>query len=591
MSAEKTKSQIFLHNNDSSLSSLPLQIIPAQVSSVGFNTLKKLPTNSSNSSSAATINTVRSKTLARLFTRNRSTSTVNDRHDEPHFPLNASSAVNDDDQQKVSNLFGFTGKPQKFKLRSKGKSRPDLTIQTTGHHSLKLPKKLLNSPSVDDFGKKTALSSMSLNNLFHRPIGQAKLETNHKPNQDESLGVSKPLGSLSQRTSVTLSSQSSNSFVSDKNFAALFNFTEIDYVNVTLDGNLDLPSIQDIHRKYMISTDQFVQSKLHKNVGDASHTVDAYTEQDDSEVMLTPIEADKKIFESFNELFCMIYPLFVPSAQVVLRSGKSATQLLITMEHASNFVRQRIVSNLSDKNRGIKKENSPISSPFEDRSLQDNIDEDATEVEKKELIKELSEFFEKCITLMLTNYRLIRRRLEDSNTRSINEFSNRPRNPNTTTKENKCKCDLKVKDWETVCGLWKYFNTKVRFFMLNAFYPLQAHFVEERILQKRYDSIEIQIESLLMKAFRDAIITPHLSQRASEISKTYSHLGELSQFHPLYLAELAYFKENTDIYKTLRKCFGVIRSHLSQASMHSDDKLAGELEFEEFVQWFNSVVR
>lgn len=600
MSTEDTRSPMFLHSNESSLSSLPLQKMPAQVSSVGFNTLKKQPTNTSISSSTATINTVKSNSLARLFTRNRSSSTLNERHDEPRLSVDGLNSTNSEDLQKVSSLFKLSRKQTKFKLISKGSSRPDLTIQTTGHHSLKLPKKLLSSSSVDDFGKKTAPSSMSLNSLFHRPHGQAKNDTSQKINQDESIGVTKPMTTMSQRTSVTLSSQSSNSFVSNRSFAALFNFTESDFVNNTMDGNTDLPTIQEIHRKYMISTDQFVQAKLHRNTVDGSHSVNTELEQDE-DLILTPIEAEKEKFKAFSELFAMMYALFVPSAQVTLRNGKSAAQLLVTMEHAANFVRQRLVTDISKEKEikvlGLKKESGERTSllPFEDDSLfGENIDEEATEAEKKELIQELSEFFERCITVMMTNYGLNRRRLAEPNAKNNYESLHRPRTQNSMPRGNKNKYDLILKEWEIISGLWHYFNTKVRFFMLNAFFPLQAHLDEETVLQKEFEPIEILIENLLMKAFRDVVIIPHLNQRASEISKT-SNLpdssGETHSLQPIYAAELAYFQQNTAIFKTLRKCFGSIRSHLKQTWGTPDDKLAGEPEFEEFVHWFNSIPR
>lgn len=598
MSTDNSRSQIFLHSNGSSLSSLPLQKMPAQVSSVGFNTLKKQPTNSSVSSSTATINTVKSNSLARLFTRSRSSSTLNDKQDESRLSLDGLNSTNSEDLQKMSSLFKLSRKQTKFKLTNKGTTRPDLTIQTAGHHSLKLPKKLLSSSSVDDFGKKNNPSSMSLNSLFHRPHGQTKLETNQKSNQDDAMGVSKPLSSMSQKSSVTLSSQSSNSFVSDRNFAALFNFTESDFANNATDGNSDLPTIQEIHRKYMISADQFVQAKLHRNTADGPHSVSAET-YDEDDLVLTPIEAEKKNFKVFSELFAMMYALFIPSTQITLRNGRSAPQLLITMEHAANFVRQRLVPNISkeketkslySRNDGSR---STITLSLEaDSSFPNNIDEEATEAEKKELVQELSEFFEKCITMMLTNYRQNRRRLTES--KNTYESLNRPRTQNSMPRGSKSKYDLILKEWDLISGLWQYFNTKVRFFVLNAFFPLQAHLDEEKVQQKTFEPIEILIENLLLKAFRDVVIIPHLNQRASEVAKALvppDSSEELHPLHPIYDAEVSYFQQHTDCFKSLRKCLGTIRSHLRQTLMSPDDQLAGEPKFEEFVHWFNSIPR
>lgn len=594
MSTDNTRNQIFLHRNESSLSSLPLQRMPAQVSSVGFNTLKKQPTNSSVSSNTATINTVKSNSLARLFTRNRSSSIVNEKQEESLLSLDMLNTTNSEEMKKVSNLFKLSRKQAKFKLTSKGKTRPDLTIQTNGNNSLKLPQKSSNASSSEDYGKKVP-SSISLNSLFHRPHGQAKLETNQKASQDEAISASK---SISQKTSVNLSSQSSNSFVSDSNFAALFNFTESDFANNVTEGNAELPTIQEIHRKYMISADQFVQAKLHRNTAEGSHSVTTEPDYGD-DLVLTPVEAEKKNSKVFSELFAMMYALFVPSAQVTLRNGRSATQLLITMEHVANFVRQRLVANLScetyakvldSRDDGRK---SRIILPYEDdSSFPENIDEEATEAEKKQLVQELSEFFEKCITLMLTNYRLNRKRLTEIN--NNNESSNRLRTQNSKHRECKSKYDLILKEWDLISGLWQYFNTKVRFFVLNAFLPLQVHLDEEKIQQKKFQPIEIQIENLLLRAFRDVVVIPHLNQRASEFSKTWispDSVGQLHPLHPIQATELAYFQQNEDCFKSLRKCFGTIRSHLKQTLMSPDDQLAGEPIFEEFVHWFNSLPR
>lgn len=597
MSQDNIKTSLYLHKNDSSLSSLPSQRMPVQVSSVGFNTLKKQPTNVSVSSDATTINTLKSNSLARFFTRNRSSSTINEGSDVVLTLDLPGSVIGDDTSSSHKGLFKLSRKQPKFKITNKSMSKPDLTIQTTGHHALKVPKKLLSSSSVDEYGKKTAPSPISLNHIFHRPHGQSKADSIKL--QEDGSSTTKLFNSLPHRTSVSLSSQSSNSFVSDLNSAILFNFTDPNFMVNSADGNTDLPAILEIHRKYLVSTDQFMQSKLHRSMMDSPNPLN--TEQDkhftDDDLPLTPIESEKKYSQIFSDLFAMMHTLFIPSSQTTLSNGRTAPQLPLTMEHAANFVRQKLVKNLLKEQemeslrRTEKGRSSLIVGIDDDSSLKENIN-DAVELKKKELIQELCKFFEKCCSTIAKDKGFNSSVNETGGKRFSETMITRTQSQNQNTKG--LRLNEFLHEWEIISDTWQYFNKSVRYYLLNVFYPLQLFLNEEENQNGKKGTNQIRVESLLLKAFRDAVIMPHLNHRGSEISKSpFPMETTKARTIPssLYPEEKTYFQSRPDVFKTLKKCFGIIRSHLKLASGNSDDQLVEELAFEEFVHGFNLMSR
>ena len=79
MEGNNSNTPFYSHGNNSTSSTLqftPGTNTTSQISSVGFNNLKKVGTNSSQASTSSTI-TNRNNPITRLFTKNRSNSTVN----------------------------------------------------------------------------------------------------------------------------------------------------------------------------------------------------------------------------------------------------------------------------------------------------------------------------------------------------------------------------------------------------------------------------------------------------------------------------------------------------------------------------------
>lgn len=183
----------------------------SQVSSVGFNNLKKLNTNSSISTNAST-GSQKPNALTRLFTRNRSNTTLDE-------------TISDEEEDK--DKMTLERKPSHvFRMRNKRKPKKDLTVQTDLFKEPPHRKNTVNSPVTTTF-----------HNLFHRNIAE-----------EDSL-VTRPMGNI------TLSSSNSNSRIQDAHVAKVFKFT--DPSNSLDEDNEEV----DNYRKLFLPADQFLRSK------------------------------------------------------------------------------------------------------------------------------------------------------------------------------------------------------------------------------------------------------------------------------------------------------------------------------------------
>lgn len=632
--------QFYLHNNDSSLSTIQFHNLPTQVSSVGFNTLKKQATNTS-TSSIATSNTTKTNPLTRLFTRNRSSSTIDEEHPHSISQQDINDADSDDEAvgaekpKQGSGIFNMSRKlKSKLRFTNKAVARPDLSIQTNGHQTLKVPKKILSSTNVEDLAyRKNVTSPVSLHNLFHRPHSQSVVEQQPNNTSNEILLPQQQLNSNPKRTAIGLSSQSSNSFISDLNYAMIYNFTDPDYSGGNIESLSENNTLQDFHRRYMTSADQFVQQKMHRS----ANTETGLGINNEQESALPPEEfltksysdIEKEISRAFGNLLHMVRPLFLPSKQKVLKNGYPHPQLPMTIEHIANFVQDHIIvvrtgvteslgwlaeernRFLLSESQGNRSRHNTMSTTTSSTSSGDNIEDDFIEFKRREMVQELYNFFVRCFQILVKDYNTshlseLGKMAALSPTKSMDHETPPTRASNFAPKilgfvsESDYLNSFK-KNWIAISQIWIYFNTKVRFPILNAFYPLQNYFDENPIQgmngEVARDGVDIQ--SVLLIAFRDTVILPHLQQRKLESSRSllssislgdhskYRHL----EFNPLQLVERDYLKLDPDrIYKLLANCFGVISSHLRADLCSSDGELQSrETIFNEVAKWITVI--
>lgn len=592
-SSEQPQNQIYLHSNDSSLSTIQFQNFPTQVSSVGFNTLKKQITSSSLNLSVATSNTIKPNPISKLFSRNRSSLTIHEDLSLMQSFDDKSRLSIDDDQnsmsQKGSGLFRISRKLRsKLKFSNKGVTRPDLTIQTTGHHSLKVPKKILSSATSDEFGSKKALSSPISRGLFHRQHNQ--IDSAQSGNEE-----AKPRHPKHHRTAMDLSSQSSNSFISDINVAVLYNFTDPDYSVSEFEENSESLMFLDFHKIYMTSADQYIaSSKSHRTENGVNEEILS----NDVSLKKSIDGQESGIEELFGSLFDLLKPLFQPSKQTILTNGLSNPNMTLTMEQAKRFVEERIIcsarslltSKYTLRHKGvlISDEKSEKGSS-ENLSMTENLEEDIQDLRRKELGQHLSFYFEKYCLLLADDTRNFDS--WDSMARSMSsmrsESQHAPRLEDRISTEHSYEYEY-LQEWRRIELIWQYFNSKVRFFILNAFQQLQKHFDDEERVQVNngQKSWNVQIENALLLAFRDTVVIPHLLRRQTDPGN-----GSLSVHEPI-AAEIHFFRnKGTPLATSLRKCFGAILSHLQSELAGSDDQPFKEMMFDEYVQWFTEITR
>lgn len=628
-----SRSQFYLHGNDSSLSTIQLQNPPTQVSSVGFNTLKKQSTNTSQVSLVST-STNKTNALARLFTRNRSSSTINEV--EPPQSLDVSQWLNDTEltigaekTKPSSNIFKMS-RNLKARLRFSGKgvSIPDLSIQTSGHHTLKVPKKILSSTNAEESRK--SVTSPSLHHIFHRPHAQS-VDSQPSARSKENSLPQLQMNSNPNRTAIGLSSQSSNSFISDLNSAIIYNFTDPDYSGGA-NGALSEGALVDFHRKYMTSTDQYMLQRLYKTLADsgigADSDQDVQFPSEDNAVRNT--EFARANARAFSSLFGILRPLFQPSKQVKLSNGYLHPQLPMTIEHIANFVQEQIVNAKPGENTGwqledILRAHSPnkpgrksrqntMSTATSGTSEGVVVDDDSFDFIKRETVQNLYSFFVQCFLLLLkettfpshSNAEIAK--LANTSPSKLIEHTNIPITKFVTAetlKSNRGDVSIEqlTKMWVGITHTWRYFNSKVRFSILNVFFPLQAYLDEEENKRVSNDlsSIKVEIESILLTAFRDTILIPYLQLRRPEpirslLSSMPLGISNLPKIIPsstplIIEEERNYLKSDPDkIYRQVMNCFGVISSHMRTETSYSESDLRSkDAIFLEVFSWLSTL--
>ncbi|EGW29992.1 uncharacterized protein SPAPADRAFT_143912 [Spathaspora passalidarum NRRL Y-27907] len=555
---ESNPSQSFyIQTNGSSSSRIHLPGVnkpSANVSSVGFNTLKKMATNSSSSSITTSSSTSRTNPLTKLFSKNKSVSSLlpqatselslKEGDDQSFLNDSNSSMLTYDSKKGGTNKFRIS---RRLKFKNKGK--PDLTIQTTGHHGIRLPKKIVSSTSLNESNsggtRKNSLGSpvSTFHSFFHRSHAlSSPLEpTNSKAKIDEHTN--------NTRSALCLSSNSSNSYIADIKLASIYKFTDPNYSIDETEGTTDYA----LHKKMLLPADSFFQSRAHKNSQDGTIPV-----SDDSETESIPAISDfsKTNARFLGNLMNVIKPLFL----VPIRKNSEAIIIHPYLGYSTEDIASFIKENLFEESKHSPE--TSISSPNKSKpkhktglnnllTLPNDSAEDLDYFRAREISQDVQTLFIKCLTIFR----------KDITNMNFNDSKSKLPPPSTKG----LVTDLSV-SWQEISFGWTHFNKKIRFYILSLFEPLQGCF--DTVSQYKFNSSSdfppVNFEKELILAFRDAILVPFLLERKQ---KYFEFTGEdtvsdpESSYHTLFLDEQAFLKENSHLVSVLIDCFASISCH------------------------------
>lgn len=325
----------------------------SQISSVGFNNLKKLNTNSSVSTTAssgsvatntaASTGPTKTNALARLFTRNRSNTTL----DEPSFTDDELERLSPTLERRPSNVFRLAKKGKR-----KGKNPKDLTVQTDTP-LLPQPNVLARKPSVN------SPVSNTLHNLFHRSTstGNAASLGNNNLNSITAHNNMDILDEQMVRSAVNLSSNNSNSTITDPNFAQVFKFTD---PNFSLEDDFD---DLELYKKLFVPADQFLKLNLPNS----------------------PVSFDDDYNDDikfWNNLLTLFKPIILSSQQKRLTNGLKGCQLIMTEEDIANYIRENYCTQLTIEG-----------------------EEELNDIKAREVTQDLSSFFNRLLILFSKDYK------------------------------------------------------------------------------------------------------------------------------------------------------------------------------------------
>lgn len=597
---EEQTSPFYSHPKESSSSNIQVPQFSnstSQVSSVGFNNLKKTATNNSQISNVSS-STIKTNALSRLFSKNRSVSNL---CQQPvQLSSNELSYNSDNDTATIySNETKKSAPTNKFRL-SKSRmfpnkisaTKPDLTIQTNGHHGLKVSKKILSSSLIDDSSSPSARKSTvsspvsTFHGLFHRShsISQPMVESQSSSTKDEVTGQQK-IGNNSTRTAMSLSSNNSNSYVTDINFARMYNFTDPDYSIDEVDTIGEHLTFLDLHKKLMVPTDQYLQNRMQKHhASELGLGIVGDNDSDSEYLNKYLIDFGKKNARFYSNILNITKPLFLPTQQKHLQNGPSHPYLGCTLEDIANYVKDNYVNDTTS-NPGFDSLNSagnqkaiktklkqpkinrgPSFTSLANTENNENFDN----YQMREISQDILTFFIKCMVIFQKDF--------------VNYENKTYDLISLKTLENTTKLTAKhIRSWSKISSSWIYFNQKIRYNLLSIFQPLQKYFQE--ISMQRSNSIQgnffdIAIENTLLLAFRDIIVIPFLIQR----NKSYLELARnrnweqnpillespsksvelksssMEVYESILVNEELILKKNTELLNNLTNCLGVILS-------------------------------
>ncbi|RLV89896.1 hypothetical protein JA1_004930 [Spathaspora sp. JA1] len=513
-----------------------------------------MPTDSSSSSITTSSSTSRTNPLTKLFSKNKSASSLlllnpTKEGDDNSSTENSNSSTLISDSKKTTNNPKFRISRSRLKF-SKNSSKPDLTIQTTGHHNIRVPKNILSSTSLNESGsigaRRNSINSpiSSFHSFFHRShAASSPLELSNSKAKIEDH-------SSNSRTALCLSSNSSNSYITDIKLAMIYKFTDPNYSIDDVEGNTDYNSF---HKRMLLPVDSYFQSKVHKNSQDGNMLA---SDSSDNGSLHIVSDFSQRNATFFVSLMNIIKPLFMipihKNTQPIVHSS-----LGYSIEDISAFVKENLFegepktiidASTNSPNKQLPK--SKNKSELNDLSfaLPNDSSEDLDYFKVREVLQDVRTLFNKCLNLLKREIR--------------NMSFNDPKSKLTPSVKG-IVTDLMV-SWQEISLCWTHFNKKIRFYILTMFEPLQGCF--DNVSQQKYNlSLEfptVNFEKELLLAFRDVILIPFLLERKQ---KYFDFTGEDtvsdpdSSFHTLFLDEQTLLQENSQMLCPLIDCLGTIQ--------------------------------
>ncbi|KAF6071388.1 hypothetical protein FOB64_001130 [Candida albicans] len=465
---ESPGSSIFKQSNASTSTKIRGAPSSSQIANVDFNTLRKLNTNTSFSSNLTNSTTKTSHALSRLFTRNKSSSNISvhpSSSDDDSSPKTLGESTSPSESSKsVSGNKLRIAKKLKFP-KNQSSRKPDLFLDTSSTISEDSSsfRKVIIGNSLNEMTKprKSSMSSpmsTTFHSLFHRSHhngSNLQRDTNQVATGMTPLSGKFDDLSKASKTTLCLSSNSSNSIISNPELAQIYNFTN---PNISIeDGETNLDhsnsSFLDIHKKMLVPADSFIQNKLNKY-----HQTEVGLGIYESEL---DHDKDNKIY---SNLYHYLKPLFTPSFSISDsgQKGKRRPILSTSVEEIANFVKENFCLHQPDHDKSFRsKTRSSVSSLGHEK------------VEDFDY-RQLSNLFEKLMALLSHNLQTA-----DSSKVSLQAL---------------------------ILNAWKYYNAYVRFYLLSIFQPLQLH-LNELSMRGPNGSTVTRIDDLLLVSFRKVFIT------------------------------------------------------------------------------------
>lgn len=499
---------------------------------VGSSSLRKHLSRVSQTSSLDTVYT--KNPLSRLLSRSKNGMTAGDRE----LSLGRDISNFERNERPFASKTLFTTKKARAKSVSKEQSLShNSEISYTGKQI-----------RPEDHLNKLTNSTSSIAQFFHRNTGHQ----NENPKKD--THSRKQLG----RPGVALSSQSSNSVVTDSSMALRYRFVSSEPSSTHGAHNQPHPtSLQELHRKYLMSADQFILRKWNKNVAGGSHGTAFRRRQTLNSSGLS---------EGFQNLSQALEPMFQPTMD---KTGSLATPIEFSIELLARFVDTDIVEVVFSPRRPTEEiyEDSEASL---DRSNQDDPHEETNEVKLREILQELMNLTRSGLELLRKNWIYIARRGKGE--RDLGEPKQR-------------LCDL----WIMLSDIWQYFNRTIRFTLLQIFVPLQGCLDSDFLLLAGYTSPNHVLESMILLAFKEAVVLPILNMRKS-VYFSVSKAQKKSLQQRLIEAEASFILGNFSVHERLIGCIGVLLSYLNASStLTGEDLTMRDPVLAEAMRWLQDI--
>lgn len=536
------------------------------ISSVGFHTMsKQLSSNSSVSSLSS------KSTLNRVIRRNYSQSSLLEKQSVHRRSIDNRADDALLSRNHKSNFFSSRGF---LRSRSSQKSKSLQTVEDTASTSSKWP-------TEGTVKSKKAMDSLESPSLSNDANSQSKRPSFSSPTED-SAEIKNVSSRSTRHAGVSFSSQKSNSILTDRRMASLFYFSQGYLSEEGITPNVDSSRFQEIQRKYLASADQYMQSRLQKaTIDDESSRPGT---RDVIRVTGTSNQISKRYEGVFSKLFEMVKPILLPSKLVILASGQAHPVMEFSLDRVIRFVEDEILHLIEIqllKSHGDLQYKSCNNSTILSKDAIGVLKIECCEETIEKLLKNLQSFFTKCLTVLASD-------LKTSNDMFLKQHKNLVHDDSPILLSQRY-----VTQWTYIKKAWLYFNSKIRFFFLNAFFYLQKSLYQLQETHSKFrDHRDLfDLNALLIKSFKTVFIIPQLKQRYKELEKyrkglSQAAINEFMQGETIFLQ-----KDNSFQGKAIARIFGYIAMQ-SQVDLTSLEEMSlNDSLFYDFHMWLNDLTR